>query len=422
MKNNKKIIIGVIALGIVVVLAVFIYTSRQNPAVPIISAIGKGNGTGIITGKNFTGATAVFLDPLQDGNDTSIGSKIEIPFKPVNGTTINTYSPIELNGGNHFALYVINTSGTSSPFDIDYGDASTVDTINAWFYNSIPVWTTTPTTTATFNGYSISLVKDYDRQHNGTSDIVYIQDNEGRPVFTTGPTSIFGGFLTLLPGYTRDSAQISTADDFITKTVKDITADGTSDLVFENDSGSADGGSSINHIIELGTSSSILLDLETMSGGLDLISNGTGKPISLLATDNTYFCWITNCPASPQPTAILNLDKKLHKYTIDIDLMRKPSPTHSKIMAEANGWTAYDWAGDGCGKRDTDSCVPWQYALDLMYSGNAKSARDYIDLAWKPNSQFKSEDDFLNLFASQIRSSPFYGLAPESFWGLEYLQ
>lgn len=103
--------------------------------------------------------------------------------------------------------------------------------------------------------------------------------------------------------------------------------------------------------------------------------------------------------------------------------MQKPAPAHSKIISEAGGWTAYGWAGSECGdKKNNSACVPWDYALDLVYSGNAKTAREYIDLAWKPNGTFKSESDFLVEFVNQIQSSPLYKLAPASFWRLEYLQ
>jgi hypothetical protein len=275
----------------------------------------------------------------------------------------------------------------------------------------------TATTTATFNGYTINLVRDYDRQDGGTyGEAVSIRGKEGRTIFTASTAD----FFTLLPGYTFETAPIATAKDFITKSLKDVTADGIPDLTFVANTGGADGCCSTNYVIELGASSTVLMNLE--DSRVNFVSNGNDKPMGVQAIDGHYVCWITDCADSPRPTTVLLFDKKTRGYVINT-AEQKAAPTSAVIAAQAKGWTAYDWAGTGCSKEHNNGCLmPWAYALDLVYSGNAQAARKYIDLAWKSNDQFKSEDDFLSVFTSQIQSSSLYNLAPASFWGLQYFK
>lgn len=153
MKNNKKIIIGIIALALFAVLAIFISFNsskkeiNKESLVPMINAIGKGSITGTITGKYFNGTTAVFLYPLQNISATS--SAINIPFVTMDDATINVYQPIDLNGGDYFDLYVVNAAGTSTPFYVSFSNktydnhVSNLDEANAWFYGSVA--------TSTFN-------------------------------------------------------------------------------------------------------------------------------------------------------------------------------------------------------------------------------------------------------------------------------
>jgi hypothetical protein len=286
--------------------------------------------------------------------------------------------------------------------------------------------TASTTTTVKYNGYTISLWRDYlisDGSTDGTE--IYIRDKNGQLVFSDWSGD---DFVTL--GAMSGNAKITKAKDFITKALKNVTGDGTPYIAFANwldSSTTTDKLHSGLYIIGLGSTFTKLLNIQDYGDGfLGLIDNGAGKPMSLQGKDGSYHHWPSDVYYAPMPKVFLRFDEKTYSYIIDTNSMQKSSPTHIKILSEAKGWTADAWAGSGCDeshKVDALLCTtPWAYALDLIYSGNAKVAREYIDLAWKPNNQFISEKDFLGKFTTEIQSSLYYKLAPASFWQLEYLQ
>ena len=110
--------------------------------------------------------------------------------------------------------------------------------------------------------------------------------------------------------------------------------------------------------------------------------------------------------------------------------MRKPPPTQMEVESRATGWTKAGWEGgeENCNGLinvviSGGGCyhVPWEYVADLVYSGNAKAARNFIDLAWKENDLFKSKEIFIREFVQQLDSGKYYeDLA--SFLNLKTLQ
>jgi hypothetical protein len=442
MKNRKKIIIGIIALGLIAVLASFIYSSKHEPGMPLGSSI-LPNDTQYSHPVSENDGLPTLLSAWGVGDGIIIYAT---PAKISQSGDFRFYHTDQngqrLEGDNWFWALPTNlkdkanidriyTMLSQHPQDV-YEITGTKEKDDCNYYEAGPLVGTcvpsisferiarmvTATSTTDVRGYTIEFSRHFAEDEPAISYWSKVRIlKDGQVLFNTEAAQDFIGPNTNGIGY-----WIRSADDLVKADIKDITGDGIPELVLDGYSGGAHC-CSRNYIIELSNPLSVLLDLDTGDNGITFIDNDAGGPMSFKTQDSYFGYWLTSYSCSPQPTIIYKLDEVSHKYVIDPDSMRKQAPSNDVIKEQANGWRSSDWTEDGSGREIGNLCVtPWTYALDLIYSGNAKSARDYIDLAWKPNSQFKSEDDFLNLFASQIRSSQFYKLAPASFWGLEYLQ
>jgi hypothetical protein len=442
MNRNKKIIIGIIILVLIFVLALFIYYSEQLPATQVgnlivpndtqyshpvnendglptsLSAWGVGDGIIVYATPAKISQSGDFRFYHTDQN----GQKLEgdnwfwaLPENLKDNANVDRiYSMLSQHPQDVYEI-----TGTKYKDDCNYyGTGPLVGTcIPSISFERIARMVTATSTTVVRN-YTIEFSRWFAEDE---PDISYWSKvrilKDGKALFNTEAAQDFVGPNTNGIGY-----WIRSANDLVKADIKDITGDGIPELVLDGYSGGAHC-CGHNYIIELSSPLSVLLDLDTGDNGITFIDNGAGKPMSFKTQDSYFGYWLTSYSCSPQPTIIYKFDGVSHKYVIDPDSMRKQLPTDSVIKENANGWKSSDWTEDGSGRDIGDACVtPWTYALDLIYSGNAKSARDYIDLAWKPNSQFKSEADFLDAFSSQIQSSQFYKLAPASFWGLQYLQ
>jgi len=153
----------------------------------------------------------------------------------------------------------------------------------------------------------------------------------------------------------------------------------------------------------------MLNDLETEDAGVEYVDlNGDGI-MEIRTTDAVFNYWYTNYMDSPSPDVILSLQNG--KYKADPKLMRKPAPPDDVIADVAK--SAKDW-------NSYVSPVPWRYLLDLIYSGNLKSAQKYVDLAWgdgDKTSEFGTKANFWNELTKNIKTSIFYKDL-SSFFGL----
>ena len=279
------------------------------------------------------------------------------------------------------------------------------------------------TTTAEARGYSIELTitsmqsedeyqgKKVQYEWIASSSLRIYKDN--KIVYRLDDTKFWVSSPPDEP-ITEESLLLETAQEFLTDAMKDFTKDNIPELGFIGFSGGAHC-CGAPHIISLGQNFNLLLDDVTRFDGrtdfVDLDQDGVIEAKINSITPFDY--WHTGYANSPATDVILSFNSERGKYMVNTALMRISPPSEAEIKAQASGWTAEGWEG----KRAT---APWRYALALVFSGNAESARKYIDLAWRDNSEFKSKEAFLDEFTAQIEESQFY---PElaSFLSLESL-
>lgn len=132
--------------------------------------------------------------------------------------------------------------------------------------------------------------------------------------------------------------------------------------------------------------------------------------------------WHTDHAGSPYPSLIYSL--RNGRFVFDEELTRKSPPSAADMKAVAGRFSASDWgSGDGGGRLFEDHTVtPWAYAVELIYSGNATSARTYIDLAWKDNKEFASKEAFIEELIDELEQGEEEYEMHASFFNLEALQ
>ena len=259
-------------------------------------------------------------------------------------------------------------------------------------------WITTlnvATTTTDIRDYTIEFISTFGEKGlspmKSFSKVLILKNN--RIVFEAQKEQDFGGFYDDGVG-----DWIKNADDLKRKAVKDVTGDGTPELILIGYSG----GSHCcfhNYVIELSDPLSILLDLDTGDYGIQFVDLNHDGIMEIETYDSVFSYWNTSFGASPMPSVVLNLQRG--KYKADPALMRKPPPTEAVVRKMANA--VESWSGSQGPE------VAWKYAIDLIYSGNITSARTYVNLSWRNNgSVFKSKDDFWDELKGQIQKSPYY--------------
>lgn len=197
----------------------------------------------------------------------------------------------------------------------------------------------------------------------------------------------------------------------------DITGNGGKDFVFEGDS---DGSANFvdYYIFELPKNGTIkkIAELNTSGGATFKDLTGNGR-LDVELGDMTFNCWESACVSSPNTEVILSWDFAQQSYVMNSNLMRKSAPTQNTIKQMVDYFRNDNWCGynpDGTYRY----CEPWDYALDLIYSGNAVSAKSYLNLVWSVasstmeqnsgNGNFSSEKDLENQLLSNLKSSPYY--------------
>jgi hypothetical protein len=206
--------------------------------------------------------------------------------------------------------------------------------------------------------------------------------------------------------FETESPDLNTAEDFIKYTAKDITGDKIPELSFVGWSGGAHCCFTA-YVIELSDIVSVLWNFNTEDSSAEFVDINEDGIMEIETSDSVLRYWHINFADSPFPYVILTYDKKLKKYIVNQDMMRKPAPSRAEIEKRASPWTAYSWQGSDC-KGTKGECAPWSYAVYLIYSGNAERAWEYIDLAWRDNEEFKSKEDFLKEFKETLKSSSYY--------------
>jgi hypothetical protein len=128
----------------------------------------------------------------------------------------------------------------------------------------------------------------------------------------------------------------------------------------------------------------------------DLKIEARSGPPSLRFSDFNFANWHAPFAASPAPPVVLAYDPRHGEYSLDPDAMRKPPPSDAALADQAAGIrkTYEALLGD-----DLDPAL-WSAMLDLIYTGNAGSARELLGTAW-PEAK-PGKDQFLVDFTRQL--------------------
>jgi hypothetical protein len=125
------------------------------------------------------------------------------------------------------------------------------------------------------------------------------------------------------------------------------------------------------------------------------LETGPGVP-RLRFNDFGFAYWNASFADSPAPTVVLAYDPRQGEYAADAAAMRKPAPTDAALAQQAMEIrTTYE----GLRSEELDPAL-WAAMLDLIYSGNAGSARALVEAAWPPAKP--GRDAFLKEFTAQL--------------------
>lgn len=178
----------------------------------------------------------------------------------------------------------------------------------------------------------------------------------------------------------------------------DITADGTPNLVIWEWTGGAHC-CYLYHLFDIGEG---FRHIQILNAGHDegsFVNIDNEPDLEFVMQDWTYAYWLTSFLASPAPTVILKYQKGRYKEALDLMKQKPPDPDRLKIEAQGfkimKGWAEAD-----------PPVQLWSRMLDLVYSGNMKTAWVLLDFAWPDKIPGKKQ--FVADFKRKIRQSPFW--------------
>ncbi|MHC4712772.1 MAG: hypothetical protein ACYTAN_05790 [Planctomycetota bacterium] len=203
---------------------------------------------------------------------------------------------------------------------------------------------------------------------------------------------------------------------------KDITGDGKPNLLIFEWTGGAHGWY-YYHLFRIAETFAHLQTVELPYGVAQFADLDGRFGLELEARDWTFAYWNCSYAESPAPRLVLRF--KGGRYRLAADLMRKPPPEKSAleeaaaVVSESERWfispPAHRWhtlAGarerlwPGSWKRVGVPIDLWREMLDLIYTGNEKTALEFLDMAWKPG--YPGKGGRLKEFRSQLAQSPYW--------------
>jgi hypothetical protein len=110
----------------------------------------------------------------------------------------------------------------------------------------------------------------------------------------------------------------------------------------------------------------------------DLKIEARNGPPRLRFGDFNFADWNAPFASSPAPEVVLAYDPRRGECGLDPDAMRKPPPSDAALADQSAGIrTKYEALADD----ELDPAL-WAAMLDLIYAGNAPSARVLLDASW----------------------------------------
>jgi hypothetical protein len=181
-----------------------------------------------------------------------------------------------------------------------------------------------------------------------------------------------------------------------------ITSAAARDLVIETFSGGAHCCFSIE-VATLGDPFHISEPLDVRDAGAATFALPGNSLLGLRSADEAYAYRWTSFAASPAPELLLRYDTG-KGFSLAADLMKKPPPSAEKLQQMMAAMRA------DAGWKDSAGSPPTAYlqaVLDLIYSGNLKTAQRYAAKAW-PETVTGRQDFIDDLNQCALPSSPWW--------------
>jgi len=180
---------------------------------------------------------------------------------------------------------------------------------------------------------------------------------------------------------------------------KDITGQGIPNLVVSEWSGGAHC-CFYYHVFEIGRTFRRIATIDAGHGERSAFWSVKGEKGLVFATwDFAFAYWNASFAASPAPEVYLRY--KNGKYGFASEIMMKPAPVPvvlSRTIARVRS--------DDSWKEGGPPVLLWETMLDLIYSGNAGTAWDLFEKAWRPD--IPGKDKFLKEFRMQLSESVYW--------------
>jgi len=133
----------------------------------------------------------------------------------------------------------------------------------------------------------------------------------------------------------------------------------------------------------------------------------SGGPPKLRFGDFNFAYWRASFADSPAPSVILHFDSAAKRYEVNIEAMRAAPPDDAALAGMA---AEIQKAESDLPKGDKPPApLLWSHMLDLIYSGNADSARRLLDLAWPAGRSGK--DEFAACFTAKLTAGDWWRVA-----------
>ncbi|MBI4285777.1 MAG: VCBS repeat-containing protein [Chloroflexi bacterium] len=176
---------------------------------------------------------------------------------------------------------------------------------------------------------------------------------------------------------------------------QDVMGDGKPDLVVSEFTAGAHCCYTV-YVFEIGEEFRKIATIHGEDGAPDFTDMDGDAIPEVVLHDFAFAYWRTAFGFSPAPQVILRF--RDGAYRVAGDLMRKPAPAPTELETRARK-VRDDWA-------EEYHRGFWGFALDLIYSGHAGLAWQFLEMAWPLG--YLGKGQFLSDFRARLSKSPYW--------------
>lgn len=258
-----------------------------------------------------------------------------------------------------------------------------------------------PPQVTVFHNYQIRLLRIEDPHQASDVFIPGERHSTGFEILKDGNRVYAGSGYSFAIGYFL--AQDQSPDSVKLKVGDDFTGEGVPELLISEWSGGAHCCYTF-HLFRLGDAFSHIQDIPLLDADESAFVRRPGiKSLVLVSNDYSAFGYFPkNFAESPAGRVFLSFQDG--KFRPDARLMKANAPTDAEIAKCAGlfkpslAWKQESNAGQPLGM--------WYYATDLLYSGNADAAWEFLDAAWGGSAADKKR--YLDDYRRRFRKSTYY--------------